>query len=115
MTGQAQTVSQSSFKTQICQNYLPPVFDCNSLIVVVQSYSSFASANTSAPALYNGQGQAVTTWAYTPGSPGQIMVVQLVYPWSVVKGPLGFMLGSLPNGAAEMMGVSAFRVEPYGS
>ena len=115
MTGQAQTVSQSSFKTQICQNYLPPVFDCNSLIVVVQSYSSFASASTSAPALYNGQGQAVTTWAYTPGSPGQIMVVQLVYPWSVVKGPLGFMLGSLPNGAAEMMGVSAFRVEPYGS
>src|ERR1700761_2902024 len=86
MTGQAQTVSQSSFKTQICQNYLPPVFVCNSLIVVVQAYSSFASANTGAPALYNSQGQAVSTWAYTPGSPGQIMVVQLVYPWSVVKG-----------------------------
>jgi Flp pilus assembly protein TadG len=115
MTGQAQTLSQSSFKTEICTNYLASVFDCNSLIVVVQSYSSFASANTSAPALYNSQGQAVSTWAYTPGLPGQIMVVQLVYPWSVVKGPLGFVLANLPNGAAEMMGVSAFRVEPYGS
>src|ERR1700734_683230 len=90
MTGQAQTVSQSSFKTQICQNYLPPVFDCNSLIVVVQSYSSFASANTSAPALYNGQGQAVTTWAYTPGSPGLVRVVHWWRHWSVVSRTLGF-------------------------
>jgi hypothetical protein len=55
----------------------------------------------------------VNTWAYSPGSPGQIMVVQLVYPWSVVSGPLGFTLANLPNNAAEMMGVSAFRVEPY--
>jgi Flp pilus assembly protein TadG len=115
MTGQAQTLSQAAFKTQICQNYLPSVFNCNSLIIVVQSYSSFASANTSAPAMYNSQGQAVATWAYNPGNPGQIMVVQLVYPWSVVNGPLGFVLSNLPNNAAEMMGISAFRVEPYGS
>jgi hypothetical protein len=39
--------------------------------------------------------------------------VQLVYPWSVVTGPLGFAMSMLPNGAAEMMGVTAFRVEPY--
>ena len=43
------------------------------------------------------------------------MVVQLVYPWSVVSGPLGFVLANLPNNAAEMMGVAAFRVEPYAS
>jgi Flp pilus assembly protein TadG len=115
MTGQAQNLSQSAFKTQICQNYLPSVFNCNSLIVVVQTYSSFASANTSAPSMYNSQGQAVSTWAYSPGNPGQVMVVQLVYPWAVVNGPLGFVLSNLPNNAAEMMGVSAFRVEPYGS
>jgi hypothetical protein len=41
------------------------------------------------------------------------MVVQLVYPWSVVSGPLGFVLANLPNSAAEMMGDAAFRVEPY--
>jgi hypothetical protein len=28
---------------------------------------------------------------------------------------LGFVLANLPNSAAEMMGISAFRVEPYGS
>src|ERR1700691_293226 len=42
MTGQAQNLSQGTFKTQLCQNYLPSVFNCNSLVVVVQSYSSFA-------------------------------------------------------------------------
>jgi len=41
------------------------------------------------------------------------MVVQLVYPWPVVPGPLGFDLGLIQNGTLEMMGVSAFRVEPY--
>jgi len=39
MTGQAQKLSQAAFKTQVCQNYLPAVFNCNSLIVIVQSYS----------------------------------------------------------------------------
>jgi hypothetical protein len=92
---------------------LPAVFNCNSLIVIVQSYSSFSGANTSAPALYDAQGNPVSTWAYSPGAQGQVMVVQLVYPWSVVSGPLGFVLANLPNSAAEMMGVAAFRVEPY--
>ena len=89
------------------------MFDCtNNLIVVVQNYSSFAAANTSAPQLYNGT-QPVTTFTYNPGTPGEVMVVQLVYKWSLVSGLLGFTLSNLPNGAAEMMGVSAFRVEPY--
>jgi len=43
------------------------------------------------------------------------MVVQLVYPWAVVGGPLGFVLSNLPNGTAEIMGITAFRVEPYAS
>ena len=112
MTGVAKSDTQAQFKTRVC-NLLPSIlFRCNSLIVIVQSYSSFAAANTSTPALYN-NGTLITSWAYNPGTPGQVVVVQLVYPWSVVMGPLGFALSSLPNGAAEMMGVTAFRVEPY--
>jgi Flp pilus assembly protein TadG len=112
MTGQAQGLSQSAFKTQVCQNYLPSFFNCNSLIVSVQTYPSFAASNTSAPALYQ-NGNPVTSWPYSPGTQGQVMVVQLVYPYSVVSGPLGFSIANLPNSAAEMMGVTAFRVEPY--
>lgn len=111
MTGQAQNGgwSASTVISKVCPSAL---FTCSNLILVVQNASSFAAANTSAPSLYN-NGNAITSFAYNPGTPGEVMVVQLVYPWSVVSGPLGFALSNLPNGAAEMMGVSAFRVEPY--
>jgi Flp pilus assembly protein TadG len=113
MTGQAHNDTQAQFKNRICPAYLPSMlFNCNNLIVIVQSYQDFASANPGMPALYS-NGQPITNWAYNPGTPGQVVVVQLVYPWSVVMGPLGFALSNLPNGAAEMMGVTAFRVEPY--
>jgi Flp pilus assembly protein TadG len=110
MTGQAASDTQAAFKTAICNNYLPTIlFKCNSLIVIVQSGSG---ASTAMPALYS-NGQPITNFAYSPGQPGDTVVVQLVYPWSTVMGPLGFALSNLPNGAAEMMGVTAFRVEPY--
>ena len=101
-------------QTNVCNLSAFPsaLFRCSNLIVVVQNYSSFAAANAAAPQLYS-NGQPITNWAFSPGTPGQIMVVQLVYPWSVVAGPLGFLISNLPNSAAEMMGVTAFRVEPY--
>ncbi len=111
MTGQAQNGgwSASTVVSKVCPSAL---FTCSNMILVVQSASSFASANTSAPELYNGS-TPVTSFAYDPGTPGEVMVVQLSYPWSVVSGPLGFLLSNLPNGAAQMTGTSAFRVEPY--
>jgi Flp pilus assembly protein TadG len=112
LTGQAQGWSQTTFKTYVCNNYLPSLFNCGSLIVSVQTYQNFAAASTTAPALYNGS-NPITSFPYSPGTQGQIMVVQLVYPWSVVSGPLGFTIANLPNNAAEMMGIAAFRVEPY--
>jgi Flp pilus assembly protein TadG len=114
MTGQAQGDSQSTFRNLVCTKYLPSIFNCSSLVVVVQSASSFSGLNTAAPSLYsNGQPVPVNNFTYSPGTQGQVMVVQLVYPWSVFSGPLGFSLANLPGSAALMMGVSAFRVEPY--
>jgi hypothetical protein len=65
--------------------------------------------------MYSGTGAAYTQSNYTfdPGTAGDIMVVQLVYAWPVLPAPLGFNISNLPNGAIEMMGVSAFRAEPY--
>jgi len=111
MTGQAASDTQAAFKTSICNSYLPTIlFKCNSLIVSVQSGSA---ATTAMPALYNSSGQPITSFPYSPGQPGDTVVVILAYPWPTVMGPLGFALSNLPNGAAEMMGVAAYRVEPY--
>lgn len=113
MTGQAQSYTQTQFTNTICPT-LQPMFNCNYLMVNVQNYSNFSSANASTPTLtYNQGGQVTNAWSYSPGAPGQVMVVQLIYQWSVVGGPLGFVLANLPNNNAEMVGVTAFRVEPY--
>jgi len=111
LTGQAQNNgwTANTIVNKVCQ---PALFTCANMVIVVQNFASFAAANTSAPQLYV-DGNPVTSWAYDPGTPGEVMVVQLIYKWSVVNGPLGFVLSNLPNGATEMMGVSAFRVEPY--
>lgn len=107
------------FALAIQNNVCPmikPLFNCNALMVDVQSYSSFSGADTSTPPLtYEGQGQVTNSWSYNPGTPGQVVIVRLICQWSVVGGPLGFMLSNLPNGYSEMMGISAFRVEPYSS
>jgi len=113
LTGQAQTWSQTTFKTYVCTNLLPSMFNCNSLVISVTPYTDFASAVTSPPALYDNNGNPITTFPYSTGTQGTIMVVQLIYPWSVVSGPLGFNISNLPNSAKEMMGVAAFKVEPY--
>jgi Flp pilus assembly protein TadG len=114
MTGQAQNsnMTKSQFTTQICPT-IQALFTCNNLIVNVQSYPDFASANGSAATLtYNSQGQVTNNWSYSPGAPGQVMVVQLIYQWPIIGGPFGYVLPNNANGSAEMMGVTAFRVEP---
>jgi Flp pilus assembly protein TadG len=115
MTGQAQNsgMTQSQFMNIVCP-MIQALFTCSSVMVDVQSYTSFAGANASQPQLtYNAQGQVTNNWSYNPGTPGQVVIVRLIYQWPVVGGPLGFALSNLSNGKAEMMGVTAFRVEPY--
>jgi Flp pilus assembly protein TadG len=115
MTGEAQNANttQTQFATDVCP-MVQAIFTCSSLMVNVQNYSDFASATASAPTLtFGSQGQVTNTWSYDPGTPGEVMVVQLIYEWPIVSGPFGYVLPNLGNGYVEMMGVSAFRVEPY--
>ena len=115
LTGQAQNsnMTSSQLVNQICP-MMQPLINCSSLQVNVASYSSFSNASTTPPTLtFNGSGQVTNTFTYSPGTPGQVMVIELIYPMSAVSGPLGFTLANLPNGMTEIVGVSAFRVEPY--
>jgi Flp pilus assembly protein TadG len=115
MTGQAQNsgTTQSQFQNQVCP-MVSALFTCSALMVNVQTYTSVTGASASAPTLtFDAQGQVTNSWSYNPGTPGELMVVQLVYLWPIISGPLGYVLPNIGNGHVEMMGVSAFRVEPY--
>jgi Flp pilus assembly protein TadG len=115
LTGSAQAsgLTQSQFNSDVCPTMVSSLFNCNNLQINVSTYASFSSASTSAPPLYDGSGNVLTAGTFSPGTPGQIMVVQLVYPWPIVGGPLGWVLPNTGYGTAVMMGTTAFKVEPY--
>jgi Flp pilus assembly protein TadG len=115
MTGSAQNggLTETQFLNDVCP-MVQALFNCNNLMINVQSTTSFGSASTGAPTLtYNANGTVSNAWSFAPGTQGEIMVVQLIYQWPIVGMPIGNVLSSLGNGTTEMMGVTAFRVEPY--
>ena len=116
LTGQVQNadLTASQFQTNDVCPLLPALFTCSNLYVNVQTYANFSGASTTIPSLtISSSGTVSGTGAYTLGGPGEVMVLQLVYPWKVITGPLGALLPNFSNGYSEIMGITAFRVEPY--
>lgn len=121
MTGQAQlgNVTQSGFKTYLCTGantsaLVSALFTCSKIMINVQSYASFASASTTTPTLtFDGSGNVSNSWSYSTGNPGDIVVVQVMYQWPVVLGPLSMNLGNLSNGNRLLISSAVFKNEPY--
>jgi Flp pilus assembly protein TadG len=111
MTGQAQGFSQSDFKTQVCNRLAGGLFDCNSVYVNVQTYSSYGAINTASP-ISNGQFDN-TQMAYNAGAQGSIVVVTLYYEWPIYVSLLGSNLSNLNGGSRLLVATSVFRNEPY--
>jgi len=115
MTGQAQTagMTKSGFATWVCGQTFA-LFTCNKLMINIQNYNSFSSANTAMPTLtFNSSGVVTNTWNYNTGNPGDIVVVQVMYQWPIVLGPLGFTLANLSNGNRLLMSTAVFKNEPF--
>jgi Flp pilus assembly protein TadG len=121
LTGQAQqsNMTQTQFKNYVCTSsntatLVSALFNCSNLMVNVENYADFASAGTAAPTLtFNPNGTVSNTWNYSPGTPGSIVVVQLMYQWPIVLGPLGFNLSNLTNGNRLLVSTAVFKSEPY--
>jgi len=122
LTGQAQTASYSAtaFKNAICAN-LTVMFNCtNNLYIDVESFSSFNSISLSSPTNTNGT-LNTTAFGYSPGNPGDIVVVRLIYQWPIIAAGIGFCLSTacgLVNSAGNsntLVATVAFRNEPYTS
>ena len=121
LTGQAQqsNMTQSQFLNYVCTGsntaaLVSALFNCNNLMVNVQNYSDFTSANTASPTLtFNANGTVSNTWNYSPGTPGSIVVVQVMYQWPIILGPLNFNLSNLSNGSRLLVSTAVFKTEPY--
>jgi Flp pilus assembly protein TadG len=129
LTGQAQTsnLSASQFRTHVCTGdavltaLVGALFTCSKLLINAQSYSNFAAANTNDPITgFNASNQPVDsngnvmTLSWAPGNPGDVVVLQIMYLWPVVGGPLGFSLSSPnSNGNRLLMSTAVFKNEPF--
>ena len=90
LTGQVQQqgLTQAQFQTQVCAN-LPVLFKCANVMIDLQSVAGFVNANTSTPVLtYNAQGNITNVWAFSPGAPGTIEVLRVMYRWPTFLVPL---------------------------
>jgi Flp pilus assembly protein TadG len=117
MTGSAQTakLTQDQFKQQVCA-LAPTPFTCANLMIDVQSGSSFSALSTgSLTPTYNAQGIATNTWSYSPGNPGDIVIMRVMYSWPVFGGTLAPGLANQANGTHLMVGTAVFKNEPYSS
>jgi Flp pilus assembly protein TadG len=113
LTGQAQNqgYNMASFQQAVCAD-LASFFNCNNILIDVETAQTFSSANTGLP-IQNGQIQ--NNFSFSPGNPGDIVVVRLMYQWPVFVSLLGLSsaLSNMSGNNNLLMATAAFRNEPY--
>ena len=113
MTGQAQTsgFNQAAFKNAVCAK-IYGLFDCqNGVYVDVKTYTTFSGVNMTNP--LDANGNFVNNFSYSPGGPGDIVVVRLFYQWPVYVSLLGFTMQNMSGSKRLLVATAAFRNEPY--
>ncbi len=58
-------------------------------------------------------GNLVQNFQYSPGGPGDIVVVRIMYQWPVYVSLLGLNLSDMSGGKRLLMATAAFRNEPF--
>jgi hypothetical protein len=105
MTGTITTSAQ--IQTSLCAN-VGSIFNCSNFMVNLQAYTTLSSMQTSSPTLtYNGSGAVTNTWNANFGSTGSLMVLQVMYQFPVVGGPL-FTFSTQSNGSNLMVSTAVF-------
>ena len=116
-TGQAQngSMSQSDFKTQVC-NGISALLNCNNLTVDVQSYpSGFSAGGLDSPTDSNGELKAGQN-NYNTGAPCDVVVVRAFYKYTIQTPVItSFLAGKAGNNFNYLTAAAAFRNEPYTS
>lgn len=114
MTGSAQlaNTTQAGFQNIVCGYAVN--FTCADLMVDVESANSYSNLNPQPLSpTYNASGAVTNTWAYSPGNPGDIVILRVMYDLPVIGGPLGFSLANQANGDALLVGTAVVKNEPY--
>jgi Flp pilus assembly protein TadG len=111
VSGVSTPCTQASFKTYVCSQ-IPALFNCTNLYVDVESYPSFS--NVSLSSQIDGSNNFISNnMQYSPGGPGDIVVVRLFYPWQLFVTGLGYNISNLSGNQRLLVATAAFQNEPY--
>ncbi len=114
LQGQAIPETAAGFKTLVCNKLAWLGGNCsNNLTVQVQTFSSFQAVTQPSP-IVNGQINQ-NNLAFSMGGPGDIVLVQTFYQWTVLAPALDRIGTPLNGGKMLLTSTSVFRNEPYGS
>jgi Flp pilus assembly protein TadG len=114
LQGQAIPATAASFKTLICGQLSWLGGSCTSnLFVQVQTFSSFQTISQPSPIVSGQINQNNLTFSL--GGPGDIVLVQAFYQWTVLAPALDNIGTPITGGKMLLTSTSVFRNEPYGS
>lgn len=115
MTGNVQKakLTAAQFNSLVCSK-LPAFMSCSNVMTDVQVVNSFSDATTGMPTItYDSSGKITNTWGYQTGTPGDILVVRVMYVWNTASAPLGFDLSNMTNQRRLLVATSVFKTEFY--
>jgi Flp pilus assembly protein TadG len=111
VSGQPAPCALGTFTTYVCSQ-IPALFTCiNNLYVDVESYSSFS--NVVINSQIDSNNNFINNMQYTPGGPGDIVVVRVFYQWPLFVTGLGYNISNLAGSKRLLVATAAFRNEPY--
>ena len=115
LTGQAQAANYAkwtNFRDGVVCAQIPAVLTCANVYVNVQSTSQFSNAVFNN--MINASGNFdPSTLGYSPGGPGDTVVVQLFYQWPLFVTGLGYNIANLTGNQRLLVATAAFQNEPY--
>lgn len=98
-----------AFRDLLCDN-LGGLVACSDVIVDVRRYDNFT--NVSYPPYFDDEAQEEGA-QFTPGAPGDIVVVRVAYRWRILTPFLSEFLGDGGGRTKLLSASSVFRNEPY--
>ena len=131
LTGQAQTggactdpvsgslapCTQQTFHQYACNQGLAKILfagggtNCPNLYIDVESYSSFSNVTINNQIVAGNFNSA--NMVYSPGGPGDTVVVRMFYQWPLFVTGLGFNIANLSGNKRLLVATAAFQNEPY--
>jgi Flp pilus assembly protein TadG len=111
---QANIANESDFQSKVVCPALPVFMKCGNLMVDVENATSFSAISTATPVItFHPDGTVANNWNYSVGGAGDIVVLRLMYIWSVQAGPLNFSLSNLSGSQRLLVATTVAKTEPY--